>query len=234
MVDLLNVLNYNLFFLVTIFILCLFIIITGLLIILVETPVHSVMGLMFIFLFLTELALIFQLEFIAFIFVIVYIGAVCIFMLFHVKLLYTFVPTHYFSDKEDNIASLVACFIIPIIQIITLILYKSEYESLKELKLYSYSIYFAPIFKFQKVNYNFYNFYSFYEFFETITTTQILGYLLYNVYYIYLIIGSLLLFVAMVGTIRLAIQENTVKLKQSLRDQIFLEISTSLRKRESF
>ena len=104
------------------------------------------------------MALIFQLEFIAFIFVIVYIGAVCIFMLFHVKLLYTFIPTHYFSDKEDNIASLVACFIIPIIQIITLVLYKSEYESLKELKLYSYSVYFAPILKFQKVNYNFYKF----------------------------------------------------------------------------
>ena len=43
-----------------------------------------------------------------------------------------------------------------------------------------------------------------------------------------------MLFVAMVGTIRLAIQENTAKLKQSLRDQIFLEISNSLRKREAF
>ena len=92
-------LNCRFFFLIVLVIIGFLFLVTGLLIILTESSVHSILYLMFLFVYLTELTLMLKMEFLALIFIIVYIGAVCVLMLFHIKLIKTFV--HRF-DKIDN------------------------------------------------------------------------------------------------------------------------------------
>ena len=84
-------LNCRFFFLIVLVIIGFLFLVTGLLIILTESSVHSILYLMFLFIYLTELTLMLKMEFLALIFIIVYIGAVCVLMLFHIKLIKTFV-----------------------------------------------------------------------------------------------------------------------------------------------
>ena len=68
-----------------------FLLLINIAIILTTSAVHSILYLMFLFLFLTELSILLKMEFLALIFLIIYVGAVCVLMLFHIKLIKTFV-----------------------------------------------------------------------------------------------------------------------------------------------
>src|SRR3990167_8242973 len=78
-------------------------IIMGLLIVYTKSSVHSILYLMIIFLYMTEITLILKLEFLALIFIIIYIGAVCVLMLFHIKLIKTFMIKNETNLYENNL-----------------------------------------------------------------------------------------------------------------------------------
>ena len=78
-------------------------IIMGLLIVYTKSSVHSILYLMIIFLYMTEITLILKMEFLALIFIIIYIGAVCVLMLFHIKLIKTFMIKSETNLYENNL-----------------------------------------------------------------------------------------------------------------------------------
>ena len=146
---------------------------------------------MFLFLFLTELSILLKMEFLALIFLIIYIGAVCVLMLFHIKLIKTFV--HRFDGlyhKKIFFPIFSISLLLPFIQILTLISehfnknLNSSFKILQHSNLNSVFTYTHWI-----------------ELYENISNLQIFGFLIYNVYFIYLIFGSLILLVSMIAAI---------------------------------
>ncbi len=229
MVGLIDLVNCNLIFLVVLIILGILFIITGLLIILTESSVHSILYLMFLFVYLTELTLILKMEFLALIFIIVYIGAVCVLMLFHIKLIKTFV--HRFDNSNNNslfLSFLFLSIILPLIQIFTLSLTRNITDITDNFVLSKIIVLYIKDIKCQTDNLELYNFESLIQNFELLNSTQILGFLLYNIYYIYLIIGSLILLVAMVGSIILTLVKKKEKKYQLIHKQIFIKIYNKL------
>merc|ERR1712242_150695 len=107
-------LNLDILYFFFLILLGIFFIITSVLMILTESSVHSILYLMFLFLYLTELTILLNMEFLALIFLIVYIGAVCILMLFHIKLIKTFIhrydKTHH---KQMFLPFLIICIFLP-------------------------------------------------------------------------------------------------------------------------
>jgi NADH:ubiquinone oxidoreductase subunit 6 (subunit J) len=189
--------------------------------VLTESSVHSILYLMFLFLYLTELTILLKMEFLALIFLIVYIGAVCVLLLFHIKLIKTFV--HRFDNvhsKELFLPLITVTIFIPIIQIFTLAFETKENEFEK-------SILMSKSWTFDSVD-QIYNYTSWIDIYETFTDTQLLGFLLYNVYFLYLILGSFILLVAMIGSIFLTLTKKKEKKFQSIEKQVFVEISKSL------
>lgn len=219
-------LNCRFFFFIVLVIIGFLFLVTGLLIILTESSVHSILYLMFLFVYLTELTLILKMEFLALIFIIVYIGAVCVLMLFHIKLIKTFV--HRF-DKVDNnslfLPFLFLSIILPIIQLITLSLTE---ETMGVFTNFQDLFYFSTQFS-QNANIReHFNVPFFIQSFEILNSTQILGFLLYNIYYIYLIFGSFILLVAMIGSIFLTLIKKKEKKYQIIHKQIFRKIFNRL------
>ena len=183
--------------------------ITALSMILVESAVHAILYLMFIFLYLAELTIILKLEFLALIFIIIYIGAVCVLMLFHIKLIKTFI--HRFDSlyhKELFLPILFISLILPLIQLSTLISINLN----SDIILFSFH-------HFNLIS----NYTSWIDLFDSLTSLQLLGYLIYNIYFIHLIIVAIILFISMIGSIFLCLVHQQSKKKQLIYEQIFLK-----------
>merc|ERR1712072_729049 len=122
-----------------------------------------------------------------------YVGAVCVLMLFHIKLIKTFV--HRFDamyNKKIFFPIFSISLFLPFIQILTLL----NQHFNKNLDL---------LIDFKR-NLNFIFTYTHWiELYENTTHLQIFGFLIYNVYFIYLIFGSLILLIAMIGSIFLTL-----------------------------
>ena len=96
---------------------------TGLLLITTSSSVHGILYLLLIFLLLTEIAIFLKMEFLGLIFVIIYIGAVCVLMLFHIKLIKTFVHrNNEIHNRNLFLPCITLCLFLPLIQIVTLAL----------------------------------------------------------------------------------------------------------------
>lgn len=228
MTTLLNFLNCNLLFFAFLFFLGFLFLFTALLTILTESSVHSILYLMFLFLYLTELTIVLKMEFLALIFIIVYIGAVCVLMLFHIKLIKTFV--HRFDNihnKDLFLPFLVVSIILPLIQIFTLSLEtKSNFKN--SISLAKAIPHYLENNKIYSTNSIHFNYTTWIDLYETFKSTQILGFLLYNIYFLYLILGSFILLIAMIGSIFLTLSTSKVKKYQSLSQQIFTEVQGAL------
>ncbi len=224
-----DLLNCRLIFLVVLLIIGFLFAVTGLLIILTESSVHSILYLMFMFVYLTELTLILKMEFLALIFIIVYIGAVCVLMLFHIKLIKTFV--HRFDNSNNNslfLPFLFVSIILPLIQLLTLSLTKLSTSFADNFMMSKILFIYVKKIKFETNNLAVYNFESVIQDFELLNSTQVLGFLLYNIYYVYLIFGSLVLLVAMVGSIVLTLIKKKKKKYQLIHEQVFTKIFNKL------
>ena len=190
-------------------------IITALFMILTESAVHSILYLMFIFLYLAELTIILKMEFLALIFLIIYIGAVCVLMLFHIKLIKTFV--HRFDNmynKELFLPIIFVSLILPMIQIFTLICENLNHEII--------------FFSINNLNYIF-SYTQWIDLIETLTSLQLLGYLLYNIYFIQLIITAVILLISMIGSIFITQQLLKKKKTQLIEDQLNKDINIKLK-----
>lgn len=221
MSKLLYFLNCNSFFFFFLFFLGSLFMITASLIIFTESSVHAILYLMFLFVYLTELTILLKMEFLALIFIIIYIGAVCVLMLFHIKLIKTFIHRSSLIDVNGlfiPFTNVVIC--LPLLQIISLLCEKPLNESNKQLG--------SEVFLNQAKIFEQYNYTSWVDLYEPFKSTQLLGYLLYNVYFIYLIFGSFILFVAMIGSIFLTLIKKKDKKFQKIDNQVFVNISKSL------
>lgn len=208
----LDFLNFKIFYILFILLIGMLFLFTSWFIILIDSPVHSILFLMFLFLYLTELSILFKFEFLGLIFIIVYIGAVCVLMLFHIKLIKTFSNRFDNLNNKDLFLPLVSViFIVPLLELLTLKLTISN--------------------NFIEYFYINFNYISWINIFETFTSIQILGFLIYNVFFIYLILGSFILFIAMVGSIYLTLIYKKEKNFQKVSKQILKEISKTFFKR---
>jgi NADH:ubiquinone oxidoreductase subunit 6 (subunit J) len=223
--------NTNLIYYFFIFIIGLLFILIALSLILSDSSVHSIMCLMFLFLLLTIVSIINSMEFLALIFIIVYIGAVCVLMLFHIKLIKTFV--HRFDNirsKDIFLPFLSISFFLPLFNIILLFVYK-EYNF-----IFLDSDDFVQNYDFGLTNNSLYGSSNIFGFnmsrwfllLNSINSTYVLGFLLYTVYFMLLLYGALVLLIAMIGSIYLTLVNKKAKKFQYVRKQIFSKINSTL------
>ncbi len=198
-----------------------------------ESSVHGILYLMIAFVLLTEIAILCKMEFLGLIFIIVYIGAVCVLMLFHIKLIKTFV--HRFENFRGNllfVPFILVVFIIPLVQIMTLIMesYDAAKETLALKQMFMLRSHSHNVLKdgFYSENSYHYNYTNWFEMIDRVESGKILGYLIYDIHFLYLIIGGLILLVAMIGSIFLTLTARKEKKFQKLEKQIFTDISKSV------
>nr|AUO29166.1 NADH dehydrogenase subunit 6 [Vannella simplex] len=188
-------------------------IIMGLLIVYTKSSVHSILYLMIIFLYMTEITLILKMEFLALIFIIIYIGAVCVLMLFHIKLIKTFMIKSETNLYENNlfVPFFLFFFFYQIIQLtnVSNILLNTTNNTLLNKNI---NIYF-----FQYLNLN--SFVKWIDYIDSIHSVQIIAILLYNVYFINIIYGSFILLIAMIGSILIVLNKYDIN-KKKLKKQI--------------
>lgn len=229
MVHLLDFVNCQLLYIFFLFFLGILFLLTSILIILTESSVHSILYLMFLFLYLTELTIVLKMEFLALIFIIVYIGAVCVLMLFHIKLIKTFLHRYdNVNNKELFLPFFIVSIILPILQIVTICFEQKTNDLKKNIFFYNKSFFESYFYKINLDEISKVNYISWIDYYETFKSTQILGFFIYNVYFMCLLIGSLILLVAMVGSIFLTLVKKKNKKFQKIDKQIFSNISKIL------
>jgi len=185
---------FNEFYYVLLIFIGLFFILMGLFIVYTKSSVHSILYLMIMFLYMTELALLLKMDFLALIFIIIYIGAVCVLMLFHIKLIKTFMIKSEANLYENNlfIPFFFVLFCLPLIQLINIINFIS-FNNNNNLLINHLD--------FTNLKFIYLNFYKWIDYIDSIHTIQLIALLLYNVFFMNLIYGGFILFIAMVGSI---------------------------------
>lgn len=186
------------------------IILIGICIIFTQSSIHVILFLMFLFLQLTFLAIILEMDFLGLMFIIIYIGAVCVLMLFHIKLIKTFLL------KTTNIYNehLFSCFffvfiLLPILQIKTFSnLFIDSYEFTNEFVL---NMLLDNNILVLKLDYVFWL-----DLINNISQLKLFGILLYDIYFFYLILSSLILLLALVSSLVL-IKLKTKQLKKKIK-----------------
>lgn len=227
MIEYIYLLNCKSFFSYYFFVLGILFIITSLFLILTDSSIHSILYLMFLFVYLMQLAILLKMEFLALIFIIVYVGAVCILMLFHIKLIKTFIHRYdNFHNKDLLVPFLFVSIILPLIQIITLSLEtRTTLDFVNIKQLFNEN---------QLTRRIIFNYTSWIDLYDAEKSTQILGQLIYNFYFIYLIFGSFILLVAMIGSIFLTLKKNKEKHFQEEEKQVFKNIANTILMKKFF
>lgn len=191
---------FNEFYYVLLIFIGLFFILMGLFIVYTKSSVHSILYLMIMFLYMTELALLLKMDFLALIFIIIYIGAVCVLMLFHIKLIKTFMIKSEANLYENNlfIPFFFVLFCLPLIQLVNIINFIS-FNNNNNLLINNLDF---TNFKFIHLN-----FYKWIDYIDSIHTIQVIALLLYNVFFMNLIYGGFILFIAMIGSILIVLNK---------------------------
>lgn len=186
------------------------IILLGVCIITSQSSIHVILFLMFLFLQLTFLAILLGMEFLGLMFIIIYIGAVCVLMIFHIKLIKTFLL------KTNNIYNehLFSCFffvfiLLPIFQIKTFSnLFINSFEFNNECVL---NMLLDNNILVLSLDYVFWL-----DLINNISQLKLFGILLYDIYFFYLILSSLILLLALISSLIL-IKLKSKQLKNSIK-----------------
>jgi NADH:ubiquinone oxidoreductase subunit 6 (subunit J) len=178
-------------------------IISGLMVIRVENPVHSVLFLILTFFNVSGLLLLLEVEFLAMVFLVVYVGAIAILFLFVVMMLNIKIT----RDSNDLFRYLPIGIIIGLIFLMEIFLITSkDYVPLLDTNLSSI---------------------GFIEWTKTINSTsnaEVIGQLMYTYYFYFFLVAGFILLVAMIGAIILTMQaQANVK-----RQQVFQQVSRNL------
>lgn len=180
------------------------ILLSTLFVIIIKNTIHAIFFFMLICIYLTELALILQMEFLALSFVIIYLGAICVLILFQVKLvkLITEKNEQLFLNNTLFIPCLLIFLIIPCIQFATI--YFSLFNTIDD---FFYS---------EELDMQQFNYHEWISSLNSLDTLKILGIYIYNYNFIYIILGSLLLILAMIGTIILTLETKKITNKKNV------------------
>jgi NADH-quinone oxidoreductase subunit J len=174
------------------FLICLFSLAT----ISVRNPVHSVLSLVAVFLVSAILLFCLEVEFLAFSFIIVYVGAIAILFLFVVMML----------DIKIGDTDLTILKYGPLGYFITFIF---ALEITRPLVVNFESI---P-FNFLSSNYTYINWFDNVDF---ITNIEAIGQLLYTYYFVYFLMAGFILFIAMVGALMLTLTYQKTNVNQQI------------------
>lgn len=190
----LNLLIINLFF---------FILILSFFVISLRNTIHTVFFFMFICLIITELCILLQMEFLALTFVIIYLGAICVLILFQVKLvkLLTEKNQKIFINNTLFIPCLIIFILVPIIQCGTIYFIYSSYQLTD-------TILYTTLIDKSSIDFFFYNKWNLDI--NKKDTLTLLGLIIYYFNPIYLLIGSLILIIAMIGAIILTLEKKEI------------------------
>lgn len=169
------------------------------LILFTSSSIHVILFLMFLFLYLTELTLILQMEFLGLIFIIIYIGAVCVLMLFHIKLIKTFLLKTINIYNEHIFSSFFFIFILlPILQLKT---FNNVFFNTFDLnEEFSLNLILDNNLLVLNLDYIFWL-----DLIDYMTQLKLFGIFLYNLQILNLLFAAIILFIAMIGTIILSL-----------------------------
>lgn len=168
-----------------------------------RNPIHSVLGLISVFILSSFLLVMLRAEFLALSFVIIYVGAIAILFLFIVMML----------DIKFGDDSLVTLIYGPLGYFIAFVF------GLEIIKPFVESCYDLPMF------YDVTSICSFVNWFERVdglTNIQLIGQLLYTHYFVFFLMSGLILFVAIIGSLMLTLtlNKNPILRHQDLSRQI--------------
>ncbi len=191
-----------------------------------KNPIHSLLFLVIIFIIATVIFLILDVEFIAMLFLVLYIGAIIVLFLFVVMMLNVRI-----LELNERIISYIPIASIIVLIFFVLILTILRMNFIIEKSLISSNIlYITDFFVNELVFFNYKNIkYIFFQNFINYSNLNILGFILYTEYiYIFFLCGIVLL-IAMIGSILLTLQNISLSKKQDYYFQTSQDISKSIR-----
>lgn len=197
--------------------LCFLLIITALMVLLSKNSINSIFFLILCFINSTNLLIINNIEYLAILFIIIYVGAIAILFLFVIMLLnIKTINIQNNNNLLDNILILIVLIFLIIFQI-----FFFNYNFIPSIKLTEFYIDITSI-KFidWSLKYN------------NLNTFNILGDYLYNYYYLEIILASFLLFIPMIGAITINVKKQNNLKKQKFYIQINNEILKKIKKKK--
>ena len=186
--------------------LSLLLIISAILVISAQNPVHSVFFLVLVFLTSAFLLFLLEIEFISLLFVLVYVGAIAILFLFVVMMLDIKITKH---EKDFLVYS-------PLGSFLGVIFFLEIFLTLQE-----NSVPFSPL-----MGREIYT--DWFAFMDNLTNIEVLGQLLYTYYFFYFLVAGIILLVAMVGAIVLTLNFTQKAKHQFVFKQILREKKNSI------
>jgi NADH-quinone oxidoreductase subunit J len=178
-------------------------ILSGLMVIRAENPVHSVLFLILTFFNVSGLLLLLEIEFLAMVFLVVYVGAIAVLFLFVVMMINIKIG----KDNNDLLKYLPIGAIVGVIFLMEIFLItRKDYVALSTTDLGS-----TPLIEWGSL-------------FNSLTNVEVLGQLMYTYYFYFFIVAGFILLVAMIGAIILTMQASA----NVRRQQIFQQVSRNM------
>jgi NADH-quinone oxidoreductase subunit J len=178
-------------------------ILSGLMVIRAENPVHSVLFLILTFFNVSGLLLLLKVEFLAMVFLVVYVGAIAVLFLFVVMMLNIKLG----RDNNDLFKYLPIGAIVGFIFLMEIFLItRKDYVALATVDFSSTS----------SIEWE--------SMFNSLTNVEVLGQLMYTYYFFFFIIAGFILLVAMIGAIILTMQASA----NVRRQQVFQQVSRNM------
>ena len=199
--------------------LCFLLIITALMVLLSKNSINSIFFLILCFLNSTNLLIINNIEYLAILFIIIYVGDIAILFLFVIMLLN--IKTINLQNNNNILDNLLILFFIIILIIVQIFFFNLNFNFIPSLKLTQFYIDISAI-KFidWSLKYN------------NINAFNVLGDYLYNYYYLEIILASFLLFIPMIGAITINVKKQNNLKKQNFYIQINNEILKKIKKKK--
>ena len=192
-----------------------------------KNTVYSVFFLILVFVNMTGLLLVSEVEFLAIMLIIIYVGAITVLFLFVVMML----DIKNINNKNNNYGYLPVIFLISFIFFIeTFIIFSKSFTSYqffiqKNLEMLTYNRlcllwtrYPASLYKDLPYHYT-----RFLDKFDSITNIETLGQILYTYYALFLLIAGLILLIALIGAVMLTIEDK--KEKKFLTKNLYQQLS---------
>lgn len=214
---------FNDYFIITniylINLLCFLLIITALMVLLSKNSINSIFFLILCFLNSTNLLIINNIEYLAILFIIIYVGAIAILFLFVIMLLN--IKTINLQNNNNILDNILILFFIIILIIAQIFIFDLNFNFIPSLKLTQFYIDISAIKYIDwSLKYN------------NINAFNVLGDYLYNYYYLEIILASLLLFIPMIGAITINVKKQNNLKKQNFYIQINNEILKKIKKKK--
>lgn len=170
-------------------------------------PVHSVLFLILVFFNISGLLILLGLEYFALIFIIIYIGAIAVLFLFIVMMLNIKI-----IELKDNFWRYT--------------IFGFFFTSLFILEVFYLIIFDYQFFFFNHLDYI--NYINWIDFFQNKFTLKIIGEILYTYYFFIFLLGSLVLFLAMFGSILLTLNQSQNTKRQKIYKQVLRDSKKSI------